>query len=374
MKYYSMPADFKKSTIDGYKKLNDIFSESKILETYGNLTKRNKYKSGRRDSLIPQINLKELKKYIEYSKDNGINFTYTLNAPVLQNIETTKKGIYEIKEFLKKLHDIGILEITASLPPLIEIIKSSNRNFKVKCSAIGSINTPNKALSYKKLGVDKIVLDESINRNFKVLKDIIKAYGEEIEIIVNVICYSGCVYRQFHYNSYCFDDADTTPDFNYYKIRCNQRMINDPSIYIKNSWIRPEDIKFYYDIGIKYFKLHGRDMIMNANPCKAVEYYFKESFNGNLWELIMLFVSGNAPTVKIDNKKLDGFINPFLQNENFCRNLCNECYYCDGYVKKAIDKGNLNVIKNFVNSDYFDTFSKEIKKRYKRSFFQKNFF
>jgi predicted nucleic-acid-binding Zn-ribbon protein len=369
-----MPADFKKSTIDGYKKLNEVYSESNILETYGNLTVQNKYNSGRRNSLLPQISLSELKKYIKYSKENGIKFTYTLNAPVLQNIEITKKGIYEIKEFLKKLYDIGVLEITASLPPLIEIIKSTNEKFKVKCSAIGGINTANKALSYKKLGVDKIVIDEGINRKFEILKDIIKAYGEEIELMVNVICYNGCVYRQFHYNSYCFESAVAYPEYKYYNIRCNQRMLNDPSIYIKNSWIRPEDIKHYYDIGIKYFKLQGRDMIMDANPCKAVEYYFKESFNGNLWELIMLFVSGNPSIVNIDNKKLDDFIKPFLQNKNFCTNSCNECHYCEGYVNKAIDRGNLDVFKNFINSDYIDKFSVEIKKRHKRPFYKKLFF
>jgi hypothetical protein len=361
MKYFSVPADFKKETIDKYKKLNDSYEGSSIFETFGNIKFENPFGSGRLKDTLPDVNMDRLKEYIEYSKDNGIGFNYTMNASTLKNKELTKDGIVEIKEFLKKLYGIGVRDITASLPSLIEIIKSTNDNFKIKTSTISGVNTPNKAVAYKNMGVDRIVTDEGINRNFRTLKDIVNAFGENVELLVNVVCYNNCIYRQFHYNYYCFESVENSSYFDYFINRCCQRMLNDPSIFIKNSWIRPEDIKHYYNIGIKYFKIQGRDLILRADPYKTLEYYFKESYNGDLWELIMMFDKKYIPTVRIDNKKLDGFIDPFVKIENFCKNSCANCQYCNKYIEKAIDTKDLAVYKDYINSEKYDKFSKEIK-------------
>ncbi len=67
-------------------------------------------------------------------------------------MEITKSGLHKIKEFLNRLWDIQVDSMTVSLPSLIEIIKSLNPDIRVKVSAISSVNTPNKALAYKKNG------------------------------------------------------------------------------------------------------------------------------------------------------------------------------------------------------------------------------
>ena len=65
---------------------------------------------------------------------------------------------------------MGIDSITVSLPSLVEIVKTLNPEIKIKVSAISTINTPNKALDYKMMGVDRIVVEEAINRDFETLK------------------------------------------------------------------------------------------------------------------------------------------------------------------------------------------------------------
>ncbi len=360
MKYYSLPADFKNETIDKYIELNNKYIESQVNETYGNITLDNLYGSGRSIDSLPELDLDRLRDYVKYSKDHGIGFNYTLNAPSLKNMEITKSGIDKIKGFFNRLCDMEIDSMTVSLPSLIEIIKSLNPDIRVKVSAISSVNTPNKALAYKQMGVDKIVIEEAVNRDFRTLKNIIKCFDGEAELITNVVCYKNCVYRTFHYNSYIFDSIQYKSDYKYYLTRCSQRMLNDPTIFMKNSWIRPEDICHYDRIGIHNFKLQGRDIIKNADPARAVEYYFKESFEGNLWELIMMFDKNFIPSVYIDNKKLDGFLDPFISKDYFCKNMCSECGYCDEYANKSIDLRNIDRFKNYVNSKNYDHFSKDL--------------
>jgi hypothetical protein len=360
MQYYILPADFKKETIDGYAELNKKYKESKVLETYGNLPPGSLHGSTNSADTLPGKNTKALKKYIDYSLKNGIEFNYTLNAPSLKNKELTKTGIFKIKEFLKLLRDLNVWVITVSLPPLVEIIKAFDSRFTVKASTICSINTPNKALAFKNLGVDRLVVEEAVNRDFKTLKDIIKSFGDKIELIANTVCYNNCIYRQFHYNSNAFSSAKCNNSYKYYIPRCSQRMLNDPSTFIKNSWIRPEDVHHYRDIGIKYFKLQGRGLVKKSSPVKALEYYFKESFDGDLWQLITLFYKDDIPVVSIDNKKLDGFIDSFINNDHFCRNMCSECNYCNGYAKEAIDLKNIDQYKEYINSTKYDLFRKEL--------------
>lgn len=360
MKYYSLPSDFKKETIDKYMRLNENYQESKVQETYGNVTLGNIYGSGRSADTLPALDEEKLRQYVKYSLEHGIKFDYTLNAPSLKNLEITKEGLPKIKEFLKILCDMGIDSITVSLPSLVEIVKTLNPEIKIKVSAISTINTPNKALDYKMMGVDRIVVEEAINRDFETLKNIVKSFGDNVEVITNVVCYRNCIYRQFHYNSYIFDSIEYGSSYKYYITRCSQRMLNNPSIFLKNSWIRPEDICEYEKIGINHFKIQGRDIIKTADPAKALEYYFKGEFEGNLWQLIMLFDKNFIPSVYIDNKKLNGFIRPFVDKSGFCKNMCNNCGYCDSFVDKVMDVSKVNRFRGYVNSKAYDKFSSDL--------------
>ena len=74
MKYFNVPADFKKETIDEYIRLNNVYKNSKVIETYGNVTLGNNFGSGRVLSQLPKIDLLDLREYIEYSKQNGSYF------------------------------------------------------------------------------------------------------------------------------------------------------------------------------------------------------------------------------------------------------------------------------------------------------------
>ena len=334
MKYFSMPADFNKETIDKYHQLNCRYEDARVKETYGNITMGNMFGSGRSVELLPEVDLEQLQEYADYSRQKQIDFNYTINASHLQNKEFTRKGILEIMAFLGKLYKAGIRSLTLSLPPLMEIVKSSGFDFKIKASVICQITNANKALTYKQRGVERLVVDESLNRNFKELKKITAIMGDQVEIIINSICHQDCIYRMFHYNQISTDSTAVTSEASvkYYPHRCLLKRYEQGSNLLKLTFVRPEDLKHYTGIGIRYFKFQGRHTVRGGDPARAVQCYFDETYDGDLLKLLDLFNPTSHFKVSIANKYLDGYLQPFLQQEGFCRNDCLNCRYCEKFA------------------------------------------
>ena len=295
------------------------------------------------------MDLYDLNDYIAYSNKNNIGFNFTLNATHIHNQEFTEKGAASILEFLGQIHGAGVRSITVTMPSLLELIKSAPYDFKIRVSCLSQITNPNRALAYKKMGAEQIVVDESLNKDFYALKRIREAFGEKVEIIVNQICDKNCMYRMFHYNMIAGDPMGTTnkASINYYEHRCVLQQLKTVDNLLKLCWVRPEDIKHYVAIGINYFKLQGRHtFVQGGDPVRTTRCYFEESFDGNLIDLLTMFAKLTSFTVYVDNKKLEGFIKPFMEKESFCKNNCGACGHCESWTKKCID---LDTAKNVVN-------------------------
>jgi collagenase-like PrtC family protease len=356
MNYYDIPADFKKESIDKYEAINKTYNDSKIFETYGNLTVGNCFGSGRPTNLLPDVNIDDLYDYIRYSKQKGINFNYTINASWTREKEFTREGVREIHDFLGRIYDAGVRALTIALPSLVELVRASGYDFEIKASVLCSITNPNKAIAFKKMGVDRIVVDESVNRNFHILKKIIEHFGEKVEIIVNTICYKNCIYRMFHYDqmSAVTQLYSNETSASYYRHRCLLQRFDRIDNLLKLGWVRPEDIKYYNKIGVKYFKLQGRQAVFTGDPIKTIHHYFQLDYDGNLLELLNMFESFNNFKVYLDNKKLDGFLEPFYKIENFCKNECPRCGYCENFAKKCIDFDEAKEIIHLAHEFYND--------------------
>lgn len=339
MKYFSVPADFKNETIDSYYQLNNEYSDSKVIETYGNITVGNAFGSGRTADTLPEVDIMDLERYVSYSGKRGIGFNYTINTTHMSNREFDEDYILLIIRFLHELYQIGVRSLTVTLPSLIEIIKSTGLDFKIKASTLCQVTNPNKAVSFKNAGVDRLVVEESINRDFHTLKRIREAFGDKVEVIANVVCLKDCIYRTFHYNQMSCDSIriPSETSLTYYSHRCIMKRYENVANILKLSWIRPEDMDYYTQIGINYFKLQGRQAVLKGDPVRTVTAYFKGKYDGNLMDLLDMFAPTNAFRVYVDNRKLDGFIEIFANHEGFCRHSCDKCKYCNSYAAKSID-------------------------------------
>lgn len=363
MKYFCMPSDFKNETIDQYYEINEKYKNSKILETFGQLAPDTAFGSCRSPAGLPAVDIPVLKKYIAHCHEKGIEFNYVINATCMSNSELTKSGGEKIKDFLKVLEEMGADWVTISLPPLMEIAKHTVPNLKIKASTVCQINSPLKAKFYDELGIKRIVLDEDIYRNFNILQNIRKAYTGDLEIITNSFCVNDCPFKMFHYNS--FSHSHTNRDEgSYYTSRCHSIHIGAEN-YMKLNWIRPEDIHYYSNIGINFFKLQGRTNVYSGQPAKAVGHYIEEKYDGDLISLLELFSTEKPLTIagcKIDNRSLDGFFEPFVKKPGFCTKLCNECGYCKAFADKSIASSDRAVmdIMNIVKKVSLNEFEKHL--------------
>jgi collagenase-like PrtC family protease len=360
MKYFSMPADFKKETIDAYEILNRSYPDSRVIETYGNITIGNDLESGRPVDTVPGVDLAGLCHYIAYSKQKNIDFSYTVNASYMQNREFTREGLTAIYRFLGKIHKAGVRSLTVTLPSLIDVLGRLPYDFRIKGSTIYQVTNVNKALELKKIGagrIERLVVDESINRKFNLLQRIREAVELPLEIIVNSVCHKDCSYRMFHYNQIAGDSAEISSGCSdsYYPHKCLLRRYENCGNMLKLTWVRPEDIKFYTSVGINYFKLQGRQTVLKGDPVRALEVYFKEDYQGDLFDLLNLFAPVSSFNVPVDNNKLEGFIKYFYEHPGFCRHDCEKCRYCESFAERIID---LQQLENIYRSakEYYSEF------------------
>ncbi|MDR1769429.1 MAG: U32 family peptidase [Hungatella sp.] len=353
MKLFTIPADFRKSTLEIYEEFNDKYPMAKIVETYGQMVEGKLTQSGRMCESLPQVGIKELEDYVAYSQKKGMGFNYTFNASCISNYEGTTKGIQEIKTLIKTLWNIGINTFTVALPEIMELIKYTLPQSKIVVSTICEVNSIQKIYLYKNLGVDRIVVDADINRDLKLLKRMAEIFGNGIEVIANNLCYQNCGYKMFHYNH----DSHYINEKNggaYYSSRCAIQKYSKKENVLKLNWIRPEDIHLYEMAGIRYFKLQGRPSVLNGNPWKAIQAYSEENYEGNLCDVLMLFSPSPYATI-IDNKKLDGFLEGFCTNTSVQNFDCPKCSHCLSYAEKSVTESTYNktLVEMFKNIDIF---------------------
>lgn len=361
MKYFSVPADFKIQTIQKLDELNRRFENAKVIELYGQCTNSIITNSGREINVLPKTSLLQLKEYVHHLEKKGLIFNYTLNPSCMGNFEFSPNGVKKIKMFLVSLYDLGIRHLTLTSPSLFDLVNSINLDFSIKASTICEITTPDKALFYGKRGAKRIVVDCDINRDFNSLKNISESFDGKIEILVNNVCVKNCAYKMFHYNcnAHSTGEDESNVGVDYFYSKCALQKLETISGFIKGNWIRPEDLDYYSEIGIDYFKIQGRQNVINGDLVKTLEHYFKGSYDGNLYELLVLFAPYNSFFPYIDNKKLDSFFSMFYYNHKFCQNTCNKCKYCEKYALKSIDKAYYNEIKMEAEAFYskFDRYS-----------------
>lgn len=345
MKYFCMPSDFKNETIDEYYEINSKYDHAKIIETFGQLAPDTVFGSCRPPRGLPEVDRHILESHVGYCREKGIDFNYVINATCMANEELTTSGYKKIKDFIEMLEGIGVEWVTISLPSLMEIVKYIAPGIKIKASTVCQINSPHKAKLYEELGIRRIVLDEDIHRKFDTLKNIRKVYTGDIEVIVNSFCVNDCPFKMFHYNSFSHSHVNRD-ECSYFSLKCHHMHIGAET-HMRLNWIRPEDLHYYDEIGINYFKLQGRTNVHTGNPAEAVTRYIEGHYDGDLMSLLELFSPEKPLTTagcKIDNSKLDGFFEKFVNNPCFCTKLCDECGYCKGFAEKSISPSDIAVL------------------------------
>ena len=188
------------------------------------------------------------------------------------------------------------------------------------------------------MGFRRFVVDPDITKDFYQLRSICSVYADSIEIIVNNMCMHQCPYKMFHYNYEAHTVSTNKQKENrYFYEKCTAQKADKFDNYIKINWIRPEDLHYYQNLGIRYYKIQGRNHPAGKNVLAAVQAYANGQYSGNLIDLLTLWNPYNIFQPVINNPSLNGYLEPFVYNDHFCKDKCNECEHCMSYAKKSID-------------------------------------
>jgi collagenase-like PrtC family protease len=326
--------------------------------------------------VLPQVNRDYVKRYIHACHEKGLEFSYLLNAPCLGNLQYSRKGYGQLIDLIEWVEEAGADAVTVGIPYLVDLVRKRFPRLKIKVSTIARVNTVRKALQYEDMGVEEIIIDEHINREFKNLEAIRKAVKCNLELIVNNICLWQCPYNFEHVNhdghasregeeeAYCY--------LQYPGYLCLYRKLTDPVELLKSPWIRPEDLPHYETIGYDHFKITER---FKRTPLllEHVKAYENRRYDGNILDLFTLPRKGAftplhleyfikpehvdilkvselgkvfdlevRELIQMDNRKLDGFIEHF-KTKDCNETSCSSCRYCETMFEKTavVKKGEL---------------------------------
>jgi collagenase-like PrtC family protease len=378
-----------------------------VYEIYGKVT--NDFVGGGRPSFyLPNVDKSKVEKTVKRAHAQGIEFNYLFNAACMGNTEYTREGQHALREALDWVSEIGVDSVTVGQIYLLQMIKRCYPRLKVRISAHRFTDSVRKARFWEDHGADCIVLNETaFAREFAALRAIREAVKCDLSLIVNNSCRTDCAIAGTHAS--CLSHAsqkqpgkkDAFP-LDYHMLFCLDYRLRETVNYVRANWIRPEDLHHYEKMGFTNFKIVERNT-PTPELLKRVRAYSERRFDGNLFELVlpfnypeesytneaareayslkravkyffkptqvnvfkvrklaalgkrtaMLYPRRGPSELYLDNRKLDGFIDRFL--ETSCIDVdCEKCRYCHRFAEKA-----LNIDTNYrteVLAQYRDLF------------------
>lgn len=287
--------------------------------------------SGRATLHAPLIN--EIANQTDYTHEHGINMDIVMNPSCMGGQQLTPQGYNMFKWYFGQLNNIGVDMVTVAEPYLIEMLSKEYPDIKVAVSCIAHVDSPERAKFFEELGADAITIDTNINRHFELLNSIKEVVDCELRVLVNEACLYKCPFRYFHFNLFShMTSSGNKPNIfsDYYYEKCISFRVRYPELLIKSPWIRPEDTKFYEDIGIKVFKIAGRANNVNW-IIDCMNAYSDRNYVGNLMDLLDC-PSELRDIFYIPNKELEHGIKQW-QN---CKKMCHKCGFCKATAEKII--------------------------------------
>jgi collagenase-like PrtC family protease len=318
---------------------------------------------GRPPRILPPVDRERFRAHVRAIHAAGRTFYATVNSNDLA-LHEYEPGFESA--FLKEadeLVELGVDGFIVALPLLIELLRSRYPEMPISVSTFARIRTVVQAEYFLRLGATTIILEEA-NRDFELLRGLVRR-GAEVEILVNQTCLQGCPFRAHHLNtsSVAAQPGEACPALEYPIAECGWEMVRDPRRIISGIFVRPEDLEVYEELGVRRFKVSGRNR-STAWLLRAVRAYAQRSYRGNLAD-ILSFVQVKAPLhhlrevvhaqaavrdelrqlrdafAELENLTIDnsafpkGFLRRIAATDCEHRS-CDECGYCGTVAQKVL--------------------------------------
>lgn len=311
MSFFVLPASFNSLDVTKAQLLNKENNKIPVKEFYGSI--KSLTGSGRRATSLPVADLKDLEIYIDSLSKNHINFSYTLNGTSLHNTFPFSTP----KDSINKLVDCGVKEYTVASKEVMEVLRRYSADAIIHVSTIYGIKSTRDLMKlHSRYGISSVYIHEDCNVDYALIGELVDcslSIGVEVGVVLNSTCLIGCKERNKHY-AFVSSNRSLKGDINHYSIRCRIKKLNTPSVWLKMSWVPPEEIANLQKIGVNRLKFAGREMIRDgADFFRTVASYQQGRYSGNL---ITLF-QGNIDTPLSDAVAIENGDKP--PNSNITR-------------------------------------------------------
>lgn len=379
MREFIVASNWEKELIDGlvkYPEVKSVFAKLRSDIVGG----------GRASFSIPKVTQKQAEEYIRYVHSKGIKFNYLFNAACLGNIEFTKKGKERIIQELDwAIYQAKVDAIIVCTSYLFKLVKKRYPKIKVGMGLFTKVCTLEGFKYYEDAGADWITLPESFPRYYKLLEKLRKTVRCELYILVNdmdkywcpnVLCHLNAIAHMSQKNSFS-GNLWIEP----WMWNCLKTRLENPVDIIRSSFIRPEDLYIYEEMGYRHFKIVDRARSTQW-LLRAVKAYVDRKYEGNILDILNLkaFIgkedicknvgknfykyflknySSDKAWLKIYFSKYErGF--PYINNEDlkdFAKHFykhrcdlvnCSECGYCKKAAQKVIKFKNPQVCEESI--------------------------
>lgn len=304
-----------------------------VTEIYGALANGDPIGHGRSPDSVVSINKDKAKDFKQKCNQNKINFTYLLNAPFNEsNNSESKKKVDEYLDWIIK--DFQADALTISSHELMIHVRSRYPEIPIHISTIAGIKNLKELKPFLDVNPNRVVPHHDLGKRIKNLEELISfgdKSGIDMEVLATESCLFDCPNRRSHYEYL----AKKTKD-NPFHVTCNSKKITSPEqLLMAGGLIRPEDVQYYSDLGVSFFKISGRSKPADWLP-EVVKAYQENNYRGNLIRLL-----GIDPTLEaekwmfLENKSLEGFIRGFPQ-----KNKEEMEDYCQKWISRLYSEGN----------------------------------
>lgn len=270
--------------------LIDYASKMKVEEFYGQLS-LDSFGGGRTPFSYPEIDIDKLHEAILKAHRNDINFNYTMNFLSLANMEFDGAVQRRLLSFVDSLVALGVDSLTIANPFLIPIIKANFPRLMINVSVIFNTECLEQIELLASLGAQRVVLSKSLNKDIKALTRLSKESNVELQLIVNDPCLQYCPFRTYHNIVANFSSMHLLQAHKYLSfctMMCRKTFLERPYKLVKTTYIRPEDLERYRQLGITSFKLVDRKESTHWLK-RTILAYHNESYHGNLADLCSFF-------------------------------------------------------------------------------------
>lgn len=255
-------------------------TSARVVELYGCL---NVYKlpNGRIPLDHQDIDIPTAQHIREVIRKCGFSFAYLVNGPLPNLLQSALELTNDLE---KVLLDLDPDAFVISDPEIGRAIRNLNSTIPIHISSIASVETTAELDRFMDIAPCRLVLAHDLPKDpSKLLPLLHYCQFKEImvECMVTESCLNRCPLKAQHYSAIASGSDDSL--FHAY---CLKERVSNPRKFLDaGSFLRPQDLYAYDELGIDIYKISGRSKGMDW-LLRTIEIYLSGNYDGDLLEIM----------------------------------------------------------------------------------------